>query len=127
MAYSSGGFRELLVWQRAHALALQVYRATAEFPREEAYGLSLQMRRSAVSVPANIAEGYGRQHTRDYIRFLTNGCGSLYELETYLLLSKDLGYLEDNAYRLLDDLRAETARLLTGLIRSLNRTQENQG
>ncbi len=78
-----------------------------------------QMRRAAVSVPANIAEGYNRQHRKEYVQFLSVANGSLAELETYLLLAQDLGYLRPEAFGILSDLQAEVARLLHGLLRSL--------
>jgi len=73
-------YRDLLVWQKAMTLVTEVYRKTKTFPREEVYGLTSQVRRSAVSIPSNIAEGYGRNSTSDYIRFLQIASGSLYEL-----------------------------------------------
>ena len=80
-------YRDLLVWQRAMALAESCYRLTGRLPSRETYGLSSQVRRCAVSVPANIAEGHARLHRGDYIRYLSIARGSLSELETLLVLS----------------------------------------
>jgi four helix bundle protein len=88
-------FRDLLVWQKSHALALSVYRATARFPKTEQYGLTVQMQRAVVSVPANIAEGLGRSSRLEKRRFLNIAQGSLEELRYYLILAKDLGYSVD--------------------------------
>ncbi len=73
-------FEDLIVWQKSHQLALEVYKVTALFPKEELYGLTQQIRRAAVSIPSNIAEGYGRQHNKEYKQFLSVAYGSLCEL-----------------------------------------------
>ena len=75
-------YRDLVVWQKAMELVTDVYELTKSFPKEELYGLTSQIRRSAVSVPSNIAEGYGRNSTQDYIRFLQIACGLLYKTQT---------------------------------------------
>lgn len=113
------GFRQLIVWQKAYELVLEVYKITKAFPKEEMYGLVSQMRRAAVSVPANIAEGYERNHRKEYLQFLYIAKGSLGEVETYLFLAKDLGYLSTDNYLVVEQKRIETARLLKGLIKSL--------
>jgi four helix bundle protein len=77
------------------------------------------MQRAAVSVPANIAEGYERNHKKEYIQFLSIAKGSLGEVETYLLLAKDVGYVSAEEYGQVDEKRKQSARLLKGLIRSL--------
>ena len=82
-------YKELKVWQKSYQLCLEVYKITAEFPIEEKYGLISQIRRAVVSVPSNIAEGYGRKTTTDYIKYLYIAYGSLCELETQILLSRD--------------------------------------
>jgi four helix bundle protein len=119
MEQKARGFKQLAVWQKAYKLTLEAYRVTKTFPREEIYGLTSQMQRAAVSVPANIAEGYERNHKKEYLQFLHIAKGSLSEVETYLSLAKDLRYLSDTEYLTLEDKRAETARLLKGLIKSL--------
>ena len=85
-------FRDLVVWQKAHALVLAIYQLTARFPKTEAYGLSSQMRTAAVSVAANIAEGFRRSGRPDKARMLNVAQGSVEELRYYLILTKDLQY-----------------------------------
>ena len=112
-------YKELKVWQKSYKLCLDVYKRTGSFPKEEIYGLVSQIRRSAVSVPSNIAEGYGRKTTADYTRFLYIAYGSLCELETQIMLSNDLRYLDQvNLKSLRADL-SEVERMLKALIRSL--------
>jgi four helix bundle protein len=82
------------VWQRAHALALEVYRLPGGFPSDEKFGLVSQMRRAAVSVPANIAEGFKKRGSKDKANFYNIAQGSLEELRYYYILSRDLGYLK---------------------------------
>ncbi len=89
-------FKELIVWQKAYKLVLEIYEFTNNFPKAETYGLTQQIRRAAISIPSNIAEGYGRKHKTDYHRFLSMAYGSLLELETQCLLAVDLGYTKQN-------------------------------
>jgi four helix bundle protein len=96
--YVGGGsdvqrFTELKVWQRSHALVLEVYRLTTKFPADERFGVVAQLRRAALSVPTNIAEGSKRESRQDYARFLNIAEGSLVEAEYLLMVSRDLGYL----------------------------------
>jgi four helix bundle protein len=94
-------FRNLKVWQRAHALTLDIYRATEAFPQREIYGLTSQIRRAGASMGANIAEGCGRGGDAELRRFLLIAMGSASELEYHLLLARDLGVLsEDDHERL---------------------------
>ena len=119
MEENAKGFRQLKVWQKAYELSLDVYRLTKTFPKSEIYCLVSQLQRAVVSIAANIAEGYERNHRKEYIQFLSIAKGSLGEVETYLQLSKDLGYLPEDEYLKVDEKRKETSRLLKGLIRSL--------
>ena len=88
-------FTELIVWQKAHQFVLDVYKLTKGFPKEELFGLTSQFRRAAVSIPANIAEGYRKRGKNDKVRFFNISEGSLEECKYYLMLSKDLGYVND--------------------------------
>lgn len=109
MSAPAKNFTELVVWQKAHAFVLSIYKQTATFPKHELYGLVSQFRRAAVSVPANIAEGFRKHSEADKARFLNIAEGSLEECRYYLILSRDLGYMEIDELWPLSD---ETARLL---------------
>jgi four helix bundle protein len=110
-------FEDLLVWQKAHAFVLGVYRVTAEFPREEVYGLTSQLRRAAVSVPGNIAEGFRRRGRSDKARLMNIAEGSLEEARYYLRLAHDLGYASD---RSLTQHADEVSRMLGAYTRTLH-------
>lgn len=88
-------YKNLEIWKRSVDLATEVYSATKSFPKEEKYGITSQMRRCAVSVPSNIAEGAGREGKKEFKYFLHIAYGSIYELETQLLIANNLGYLKD--------------------------------
>lgn len=112
-------FEDLVVWQKAHAFVLSVYRLTKGFPREEAYGLTSQFRRAAVSIAANIAEGFRKRGQADKLRFLNIAQGSSEECRYYLILSKDLDYGADrNADALLDDVTRLLVAYAKGIVRS---------
>jgi four helix bundle protein len=112
-------YKELKVWQKSYLLCLKIYRATDVFPKHERFGLTSQMRRSALSIPSNIAEGYGRKTTLEYLRFLSIAYGSTCELETQLLLSGDLGYLDKESLSGLQTDIREVERMMKALIKSL--------
>ena len=112
-------YKDLKVWQRSYELCLEIYRVTKGFPKEERYGLTSQIRRAAASVPSNIAEGYGRKTTPEYIKFLYVAYGSNCELETQILLSGDLGYIETDKLKKLQSEIGEVERMLKALIKSL--------
>jgi len=113
-------FKDLIVWQKAYSLILDIYKITKKFPKSETYALTQQLQRAAVSVQANIAEGHERQYKKEYLQFLSIAKGSLTEVETYLLLSKDLAYISAEEYEKLEESRKEIGRLLYGLIKSLS-------
>ena len=112
-------YKDLKVWQKAYQLCITIYKITRHFPKEERYGLTSQIRRSAVSVPSNIAEGYGRKTTPEYIQSLFIAYGSHCELETQILLSKDLGYIKAEDFEVLQKDIGEIERMLKALIKSL--------
>ena len=109
----SYSFEQLMVWQKAHAFTLMVYRLTGVFPINEMYGLVSQFRRAAISVEANIAEGYKKLGKSDKLRFLNISEGSLAECRNYMILSRDLGYVDESHYNDLFYCLEETSRLLT--------------
>ena len=113
-------FRDLVAWQRARDLGLEIYQLTSDFPQEERFGLTSQLRRGGVSVASNIAEGYGRGTHSDYARFLRIARGALFEIETQIEFAVTLGFLSTDEYKRLQGLVDATARPLSGLIRSID-------
>src|SRR3990167_6389272 len=115
-------YRDLLVWQCAMRLVKSVYSTKASFPAAEIYGLTSQIRRSAVSVPSNIAEGHGRENEGDFRRFLAIARGSLAELQTQLILSGELGFVDQKAIAIHLEKTEEVARMIRGMQKSLANT-----
>ena len=113
-------FKALKVWERSHYLTLEVYKATAHFPREEIYGLTSQLRRAAASIPANIAEGCGRNGVPELARFLNITMGSASELEYHLMLARDLHFFSPEAYASLSTEASEVKRMLGAYIQKIN-------
>ena len=112
-------FRDLKVWQKAHQLTLDVYKATATFPKAEMFGLTSQMRRSSASIPANISEGCGREGPAEMARYLSMAMGSASELEYHLLLAHDLNLLSNLDYERLNAEVIEVKRMLASFIRTV--------
>jgi len=112
-------FRDLKVWHKSHQLTLEIYKATASFPKEERYGLTSQMRRASTSIPANIAEGCGRNGDTELARFLQIAMGSASELEYHLILARDLDLLPSPNYEQLERQTLEIKRMLAPLINKL--------
>ena len=112
-------YKELKVWERSHFVTLEIYKITKSFPKEEVYGLSSQMRRAVTSIPANIAEGCGRFTKPDFANFLQIALGSANETEYYLLLAKDLNYLDSIIFTELSNLVNQIKAMLIGLIKKV--------
>ena len=110
---------ELRVWQEAVTLVTEVYRFTAVFPKEEVFALTSQMRRAAISIPSNIAEGAARNTDKEFLQFLSIARGSLSELETQVIISRNLGYTKDVSG--LSSIMDNVFGLLGGLIKSIQR------
>jgi len=100
-------------------LITEIYRLSKTFPNEESFGLTAQMRRCAVSIPSNIAEGYGRNANHDFVRFLRIATGSLYELQTHIEISMNLGYLNKGDFDNLYEFTKEIERMLFSLTKKL--------
>lgn len=112
-------FKDLKVWQKSYELCRRVYAVTSGFPQEERFGLVAQLRRASVAVPSNIAEGYSRDTTKDYLRFLWMALGSLAEIETQLMLSLDLSLCRgEEVTQAIEDVH-EDQRMLKALVKSL--------
>jgi len=114
-------YKKIIAWRKSHELTLAVYQHTKRFPAEERFGITSQLRRAAVSVPANIVEGSGRETNKDNLRFLTTALASLKETEYFLMLSRDLQYLGEADYTLLNDMTSNTLRTLQGFIKAVRR------
>ncbi|OGN02104.1 MAG: four helix bundle protein [Candidatus Yanofskybacteria bacterium RIFCSPHIGHO2_01_FULL_43_42] len=112
------GYRSLIVWEKAHELAIKTYQATKTFPKDELFGLVSQMRRCAVSVPANVVEGYSRRSVKEKLNFYNIANGSLSELEYYIDLAFELKYVDEEIHNNLIVARADVGRLLNGFIKS---------
>ena len=112
-------FRQFKVWEKSHQLALAIYKATKEFPKEELYGLTSQIRRSSMSIPTNIAEGCGRYTDADFARFLQMAMGSASETEYQLILARDPEFLPNNSYEQLHNEVEEVKRMLPSLLKTL--------
>jgi len=112
-------YRELIAWQKAMKFVTEIYEATQRFPREECYGLTNQLRRASVSVPSNIAEGQARFSQKEFHHFLSQARGSLTEIETQLLIARDLKYLQPAKADTLLGTADELGKVLNGLIASI--------
>lgn len=115
----SSPYQDLRVWKLAMQLAGEIYKSTERFPEREKYGLISQLRRAAVSVASNIAEGKGHRSDREFLHFLYHARGSLFEVETQLLLAKQLHYALEKETSEIQQTITATARSLTGLINAL--------
>ncbi len=113
-------YKELVVWQKSYQLILSIYKVTKTFPKEEMFGLVSQMRRASVSIPSNIAEGSARAGTKEFIQFLRIAYGSGSELETQLLLAKDLKLINEKDYTIINSLLTEVMKMLNSLMAKLN-------
>ena len=116
-------FRELKVWEKSHQLALDIYKLTSGFPKEEQYGLTSQVRRAATSVGLNIAEGCGRGSKSDFKRFLYFAFGSACEVEYCLLLALDLNYISSEPYAVMHNQIEEVKKMLSSFIEKLKISQ----
>jgi four helix bundle protein len=114
-------YRDLIVWKKSMSLVSNIYKSTQEFPKTETYGLATILRRAAVSIPSNIAEGQARLTTLEFKQSLGHARGSLMEVETYILLAQELGYLQNGESEGLLARTAEGGKILNGLLNSLGR------
>jgi len=119
-------FRDLIVWQKAMQLVTEVYQISKLFPKEEIYALTSQLRRCAISVPSNIAEGYARNSSGDYARYLRIANGSLYELETQVEIAKNLNYLSPTVCDMTVERSREIGRMLGSLIKKVEQSSRSQ-
>lgn len=113
-------YKDLVAWQKAMQLVTDIYNITKSFPKEEIYGITNQLRRCSISIPSNLAEGSSRRSTQEFIRFINISCGSLAELETQIIASKNLGYITHEQEKHISDKTDELSRILQGLYNSLD-------
>lgn len=112
-------FQNILAWQKAYDFVLDVYKYTKSFPESEKYGLISQFQRAAVSIIANIAEGYKKIGKADKLRFMNISQGSLEECRCYIILSRDLGYIDNDVYNILYSKIEEASKLLNGYCKAM--------
>jgi len=116
-------FYDLEAWKKGHKLVLEIYKLTKGFPKEELFGIIAQLRRAASSITANIAEGFERYHFKDKIRFYYQARGSVAEVQNFLLLAKDLEYINFETCKNLGQKANEVRQIINGLIRSIEKQQ----
>ena len=112
--------KDLIVWQKSIDLVMLVYAFTKQFPKDELYAMTNQIRRCVTSIPANIAEGSGRKNKAEFIQFLHIALGSACELETFLIISQRLQYLNKEEYQAANNLLSEIIKMLSSLAKTLN-------
>lgn len=112
-------YKDLIVWQKSIALVTSLYAITKTFPSDEKFGMVSQINRAVISVPANIAEGWGRESAKNYLQFLRISRGSLMELETLMIISRNLNYINEQNYLEVNKQIDEVGKILHGLIKSV--------
>jgi len=112
-------YKDLLIWQKGIDLVKEVYKITKKFPDSERYVLIDQIHRSAISIPSNIAEGQARQHTKEFRQFLYISLGSLAEVDTQLIISKELGYIDRRDLHTLNNKIAELRKMIHSILKNL--------
>ena len=112
-------YKDLLVWQKGIVIVNEIYLLCTDLPKDEMYGLQSQMKRASISIPSNIAEGYGRNYTQNYIQFLRMARGSLLELETQIIISKELGFIKTDKFNQIINLITEENKMLNAFIKAI--------
>jgi four helix bundle protein len=112
-------YKDLIIWQKGIELTTEIYKVVKKFPKEETYVLSDQLRRAAISIPSNIAEGQARQHTTEFKQFLYIALGSLAELNTQLIIAKELGYISNTVLIESEIKVVELRKMISTLINRL--------
>ena len=114
-------YKDLLIWQKGILLLKTVYINFDGFPKDEIFGLQSQIKRAVVSIPSNIAEGWGRSSTLSYIHFLKIARGSLFELETQIIIAKELNFINDLKFNEIVQIITEESKMLNAFIKSLSK------
>jgi len=113
------GYKKLKVWEKAHQLAMEIYRISKTFPKEEIYGLTSQIRRAAFSVPLNIVEGHASTSRKEFLSFLNIANRSLVETEYLLEILRELNFMDENAYQRLEKQRNEVGVILNAFTKAV--------
>lgn len=111
--------KDLIVYQKSIEFVTKIYETTNNFPKDELFGLTSQLRRAAISIPSNIAEGFARRHNKELTQFLYVSLGSAVEIETQLLIAKNINCINEEIYIMLTNLLSEISKMLIGLIHKL--------
>lgn len=119
MSETINSYQDLIAWQKAYSLGKDVYRLSCSLPEAERFGLVASLRRLAVGIASHIAQAYGRGNTHDYVYFLKQARGEIYQLDTQLMFARDFKHVPDGAYQQVKHQLDECERVLGGLIRSL--------
>lgn len=114
-------YKDLLIWQKGIEIVKEVYQLCKEIPNDELYGLQSQIKRSSISIPSNIAEGWGRNYTKNYIQFLKHARGSLLELETQIIISRELNFISTISFNKIQELITEESKMLNAYIKSIDK------
>lgn len=114
-------YKDLIAWQKSIQLVTDIYALTRTFPENEKFGLATQLNRAAVSVPSNIAEGWGRETSKNFVQFLRNSRGSVMEIQTQLIIAKNLGYIHSDKYELLAEKSEEVGKIIQSLIKGISK------
>lgn len=116
-------YKDLLIWQKGVEIVVSTYKLTKTFPQEELYALTSQIKRAAISIPSNIAEGYGRNSDKSFSHFIDISRGSLYELETQLLIAKELDFIQDtDMFNYVIGLINEESKMINAFNNSLSKS-----
>ncbi|MCX5782535.1 MAG: four helix bundle protein [Elusimicrobia bacterium] len=113
-------FKELRIWQRGIELVKDIYLLTEKFPKEELYGITSQMRRASISIPSNIAEGFKRNHNKEFVQFLHLAMGSAAELETQLIIAKEIGFINSEKLILVSNKLDSLSKMTTSLLNKMS-------
>ena len=119
-------YKDLLIWQKGIEITDKVYLLTKSFPNEEIYSLTNQIKRATVSIPSNIAEGFGRNSTKSYVNFLKISRGSLYELETQLIIAEKQNFISDlDLLKSINELISEEGKMINSYINKIELSNIN--
>lgn len=114
-------YKDLLIWQKGIEIVKETYLLCEEIPKDEIFGLQSQIKKSSISIPSNIAEGWGRNYTKNYLQFLKYSRGSLLELETQIIIAKELNFISTESFSKIQNLITEESKMLNAFIKSIDK------